>query len=102
MKIARVDENQKQIVKFLRDKGVAVAITSGMGKGFPDLVCGYKGINILLELKDGNKPLSAQALTSEQRIWHFSWKGQVDVVNTPEMAWDVIHKKTYGISFLAK
>lgn len=90
MKIARVDDNQKAIVKFLREHGVTVAVTSGMGKGFPDLVCGYKGKNILLELKDGNKPLSQQALTPEQRIWHFEWKGQVHVVNTPEMAWEII------------
>lgn len=101
MKIARVDDNQKAVVKFLRDHGVTVAVTSGMGKGFPDLVCGYKGRNILLELKDGNKQLSAQALTPEQRIWHFDWKGQIDVVNTPEMAWEVIKKKTYDVPYMA-
>lgn len=101
MKIARVDENQKQIVRFLREQGVSVAVTSGMGKGFPDLVCGYKGINILLELKDGNKSLSAQSLTPEQRIWHLAWKGQINVVNTPEMAWEIIKKKTYDIPLMA-
>lgn len=96
MKIARVDDNQKQITKYLRDKGVAVAITSGMGKGFPDLLCGYKGKNILLELKDGDKPPSAQVLTPEQRIWHFAWKdkGQVSVVNSPESAWAAIENHT--------
>jgi len=92
MKVARVDENQKQIVRFLRDKGVSVSVTSALGRGFPDLVCGYKGKNILLELKDGNKPLSAQVLTPEQRIWHHDWKGQVAVVNTPEAAWQEILK----------
>lgn len=97
MKIARVDDNQKSVVRFLRDKGVSVAITSGMGKGFPDLVCGYKGKNILLELKDGAKPLSAQALTPEQRIWHYAWKGQIAVVNTPEMAWAEVEKHTTGL-----
>lgn len=92
MKVARVDENQKQIVRYLRDKGVSVSVTSATGRGFPDLVCGYKGKNILLELKDGNKPLSAQVLTPEQRIWHHDWKGQVAVVNTPEAAWQEILK----------
>jgi len=101
MKIARVDDNQKAIVKFLREHGVTVAVTSGMGKGFPDLVCGYKGKNILLELKDGNKPLSQQALTPEQRIWHFEWKGQIDVVNNADMAWELIKKKTYDVPYLA-
>lgn len=50
MKIARVDENQKAIVRFLREKNVTVSITSATGRGFPDLVCGYKGKNILLEI----------------------------------------------------
>ena len=93
MKIARVDDNQKKIVRYLRDLGVSVAITSAQGKGFPDLVCGYKGKNILLELKDGNKPLSAQALTPEQKLWHYDWKGQVTVVNTAEAAWEEIQKQ---------
>jgi hypothetical protein len=94
MRIARIDDNQKQIVRFLRDKGVSVSITSATGKGFPDLVCGYKGKNILLELKDGAKPLSAQSLTPEQRIWHYDWKGQVAVVNSPEAAWLEILNQT--------
>jgi hypothetical protein len=94
MRIARIDDNQKQIVRFLRDKGVSVSITSATGKGFPDLVCGHKGKNILLELKDGAKPLSAQSLTPEQRIWHYDWKGQVAVVNSPEAAWEEIQKQT--------
>lgn len=88
-----MDDNQKKIVRYLRDLGVSVAITSGQGKGFPDLVCGYKGKNVLLELKDGNKPLSAQTLTPEQRIWHYDWKGQVAVVNTAEAAWEEIQKQ---------
>jgi hypothetical protein len=94
MRIARIDDNQKQIVRFLRDKGVSVSITSATGKGFPDLVCGYKGKNILLELKDGAKPLSAQSLTPEQRIWHYDWKGQIAVVNSSEAAWEEIQKQT--------
>ena len=94
MRIARIDDNQKQIVRSLRDKGVSVSITSATGKGFPDLVCGYKGKNILLELKDGAKPLSAQSLTPEQRIWHYDWKGQIAVVNSPEAAWEEIQKQT--------
>ena len=94
MKIARVDDNQKAIVKYLREKKVIVAITSSQGRGFPDLVCGYKGKNILLELKDGNKPLSAQVLTPEQRLFHAMWEGQIAVVNTPEMAWAVIENHT--------
>lgn len=94
MKAARVDDNQKQVVTYLRGKGISVSVTSGMGKGFPDLVCGYKGKNILLEIKDGNKVLSAQKLTPEQRIWHDEWVGQIDVVNTCETALAAVLKHT--------
>lgn len=92
MRMSRIDENQKQIVRFLRDMGVSVSVTSATGRGFPDLVCGYKGKNILLELKDGKKPISAQSLTPEQHIWHYDWKGQVAVVNSAEAAWNEIIK----------
>lgn len=94
MKFARVDENQREIVKFLREKNVSVAILSSLGKGIPDIICGYKGKNILLELKDGNKFPSEQALTAEQKIWHYDWKGQVAVVNSAESAWAEIQKLT--------
>lgn len=87
MTFARVDDNQKSIVKFLREKGATVTVTSSVKRGFPDLVVGYKGKNILLELKDGEKPLSAQTLTPEQKLWHLEWRGQKAVVNSPEAAW---------------
>jgi Holliday junction resolvase len=92
MKAHRIDDNQKQIVNYLREHHISVAVTSGMGKGFPDLVCGYRGKNILLEIKDGKKPVYAQALTPEQHLWHHGWRGQIAVVNTPEMALDAIYK----------
>lgn len=87
MKAARVDDNQKAITRYLRDKGAIVTVTSSMGRGFPDLVVGYKGKNILLELKDGSKSPSEQKLTAEQIIFHSTWKGQIAVVNSPEAAW---------------
>jgi Holliday junction resolvase len=86
MTYARVDDNQKQIVKHLRDHGVSVAITSAAKKGFPDLVCGYQGKNVMLEIKDGSKPESAQRLTQDQQVFHAAWQGQIAVVNSPETA----------------
>ena len=101
MKVARVDDNQKQIVRYLRDKGVTVAITSAMGRGFPDLVCGYKNRNVLLELKDGSKPQSAQILTPEQKLFHFSWHGQIAIVNSAEAAWEEIQRHTTEKPFIS-
>jgi hypothetical protein len=41
---------------------------------------------MLLEVKDGSKPPSAQKLTPQQEIWHRDWRGHRVVVNSPEAA----------------
>jgi Holliday junction resolvase len=87
MRAAKIDANQREIVDYLRAKGVSVAITSNIGDGFPDLVCGFRGKNILLELKDGDKAISQQKLTAKQIVFHSLWRGQIAVVNSPETAW---------------
>jgi hypothetical protein len=87
---AKVDANQQEIVEGLRRCGWSVQVTSGVGKGFPDLVVGALGrngrVNIFLEVKDGNKPPSARQLTKDQVEWHSRWRGQVAVVNSTEEA----------------
>lgn len=40
-----------------------------------DLIVGYKGNTLLLEVKDGNKPPSARALTPNEKKFHESWTG---------------------------
>jgi hypothetical protein len=73
-----VDTNQQAIVDDLRRiPGCTVAITSAVGKGFPDLVVGYRGHNLLVELKDPTKPKADQKLTPEQVKFHAEWSGQV-------------------------
>ena len=72
---AKVDANQPGTVKALRDAGMTVAVTSGLGKGFPDLVVGFRGLTCLIELKDGEKPPSAQKLTADEIQFRDSWAG---------------------------
>ena len=82
---AKADDNQQQIVKALRKiPGVSVAVTSQLGKGYPDLNIGYKGKNYLVELKDGNKAKSQQKLTEDEIEWHKNWTGSVIVCNSLE------------------
>ena len=81
----RTDANQQEIVKALRDWGATVAVTSAIGGGFPDLVVGVNGLNILMEIKRPHPP-SAGALTNDEERWHAEWKGQVAVVRSPEAA----------------
>jgi hypothetical protein len=86
MRAAKVDDNQKEIVKALRTLGCSVQHLHSVGAGCPDLLVGYKGFNILLEVKDGNKSPSQQKLTPDQVIWHRDWRGHVNVVNSSEQA----------------
>jgi Holliday junction resolvase len=74
----RIDDNQKEVVSQLRKLGVSVAITSMLGKGFPDLVLGHQNKNYLIELKDGNKTKSRKTLTEDEAKFFNDWKGQVD------------------------
>jgi len=76
-RIARTDDNQQLIVKQLRQLGCSVAITSMIGKGFPDLVVGHQNKNFLIELKDGAKTKSRKALTVDEVKFFESWKGSV-------------------------
>lgn len=94
MKAARVDANQREIVEALRKAGAFVQVTSSVGKGFPDLVVGFRGKWLLLECKDGKKSPSAQRLTDEQITWHAAAKEKapVYVVNSVEAALQAITK----------
>lgn len=48
---SRRDANHREIEAFLRARGVQVKDTAAVGGGFPDLVCGYRGHTVLVELK---------------------------------------------------
>src|SRR5688572_10441751 len=47
----RTDKGQAAIVEELRKRGVQVILTSALGNNFPDLLCGYSGRWILMEVK---------------------------------------------------
>jgi Holliday junction resolvase len=77
----RTDSNQEAIVAALRRIGCTVAVTSSAGSGFPDLVVGRLGRNVLMECKSpGGK------LTLDQQDFHSTWRGHVVVVETVEQA----------------
>lgn len=78
----RTDGNQTEIVKALRSLGFSVAITSMLGKGFPDIVVGKNGKNYLFELKDPSKPPSGRKLTEDEQLFFDRWRGQINKVET--------------------
>jgi Holliday junction resolvase len=83
---ARTDRNQREIVRAFRQIGATVQILSAVGHGCPDVLCGFRGQNILVEIKDGSKPPSARNLTADQVLWHAKWAGQVCVAESVEDA----------------
>ena len=84
---AKIDANQEAVVSALRAAGASVQSLAAVGKGVPDLLVGYKGKTLLMEIKDGRKPPSAQRLTEDQLTWHGAWKGgSLAVVDGPESA----------------
>jgi len=72
---AKVDVNQPEIVKRYRDYGCSVAITSMLGKGFPDIIVARNSKTILVEIKDGSLPPSKRRLTKDEQKFRDSWKG---------------------------
>ena len=86
----RVDRNQGEIVETLRACGAYVRVVT-MGDGIPDLLVGYNGYTLLLEVKDGNKPPSARELTPAEAKFFKEWTGgMIAVVNSVEEALDIL------------
>ena len=71
----RADENQFEIIQKLRTIGVSVQVLSNVGFGCPDLLCGFCGRNVLMEVKSDSGKLDHY-----QQKWHDLWKGQVAIV----------------------
>lgn len=89
-----MDTNQAEIVGALRLAGCSVQHLHTVGKGCPDILVGYRGVNYALEVKDGSLPPSARKLTGPETDWHRDWRGQVAIVNNIREALAVV-----GVSY---
>lgn len=82
---ARVDQNQREIVKALRAIGCSVVSLHRVGQGCPDLLIGYRGQTYLIEVK-----IPGEWLNLMQREWFERWRGQVAVVDSVTQAISVV------------
>lgn len=89
MRNAKIDINHRQIVDALRKAGCSVQSLAACGQGVPDLLVGYRGKNILIEVKNAKGKL-----TDHQIEWHAKWNGQVSIVRSVEDAIDVLEMIT--------
>lgn len=81
----RVDANQAEIVKALRDFGCTVQCLHMVGKGCPDLLVGYQSMNILIEVKVGDAKL-----TDVEKEWCDKWAGDYSIARSPGHAVEIV------------
>ena len=82
---ARRDASEDQIVSALQACGAYVKKVNDGGTF--DLLVWYRGYTLLLEVKDGRKPPSAQALTPAEKKFHREWPGDnLHIVNSVDAA----------------
>lgn len=87
---SRLDGNHAAVVDALRAAGIAVKSLASVGGGMPDLLCALRGVNVLLEVKDGSKPPSERALTAAEVEFFDTWPGAAFMVKSPEEAVSVV------------
>jgi len=85
MRAARKDANHNEIADYFIAHGCSVGDLSQV-KRLCDMVVGYKGLNELVEIKDGSKPPSAQKLTEGEAKFHREWLGTITVITSIEDA----------------
>jgi Holliday junction resolvase len=91
---ARVDRNHAEIVAGLRQMGCSVLSLAAVGDGCPDILCGWRGVNLLLELKDGSKSPSRRELTADELEFLTHWNGTAVVVKTLQEAIEMMQVHT--------
>lgn len=86
---ARIDANQPEIVKDLREKGYSVQV------GMDDILVGLNGVTYWYEIKTGPK---AKIKESQTKLLD-EWRGHYKIVWTAEMIISDItaHQKRLGI-----
>lgn len=83
----KVDANHREIVLALRNLGATTQSLHTLGRGCPDLLVGWRGMNYLMEIK--TTPIGWK-LTPDERKWHDLWRGQVCVVGSVDEALEAL------------
>lgn len=82
----KADANQQEIVKVLLAAGASVADLHTIGRGIPDLLCGFRGVNLLMEVKGaGGK------LTPSEHQFFATWRGPTIIVHDPQDALEKLY-----------
>jgi hypothetical protein len=88
---ARRDANERRVIDALRACGAYVKQIND--EGLADLLVFYRGHTLILEVKDGDKPPSARALTPAEQKFHDEWPGQnLFIVTSEHEALDILKR----------
>jgi hypothetical protein len=91
-RVCKVDRNQPEIVEALRRYGATVLITSQLKNCF-DILVGFNGHNIIMEIKDGDLPPSKKRLTEGEEKFCDEWKGgKYNIVESIDEAINIINE----------
>ncbi len=82
---AKVDSNQAEIVKALREVGMSVLSLAPMGKGCPDLLVADDDSYFLIEVKGPKGELNPI-----QQEWIREWRGVVHICRTVDDALHIV------------
>lgn len=89
-----MDANQTEIANQAKALGISYQSLHEVGKGCPDAIFGFAGINIFVEIKDGKNNLN-----DLQIEYHKKWQGQIITIrNTSELITEFVlqSEKLYG------
>ena len=87
----RVDANLREIADTFRKLGCSVWVVNDR----VDLVIGYGGLSMLVEVKDGKKAPSRQKLTTAQVKFRETWTGGIYLVNSLDSAQQAVRTLRY-------
>lgn len=71
----KVDANHREIVEAMKAVGASIIDTSTLGQGMPDLIVGFHGKTILMEIKNPKTQYGRKGLNVNQRKWAEGWTG---------------------------
>jgi len=86
-----VDGNHAEVVKALRRCGIGVLSLAAVGSGIPDLLVAFRGVTVLLEIKNPDSDRGAPSKVKQNTLdFLASWPGKAYVVWSPEEAVRVV------------
>jgi hypothetical protein len=77
----KVDENQKTIVHTFIALGASVLNLSTVGRGCPDLLIGYRGKSILVEIKRDAKATFTEPQIKFMQEWRGGAVSRIDSID---------------------